>query len=195
MKAQTISSGMARDLMNRRGTTMRNRHGFTLIELLIVVAIIGILAAIAIPNFLEAQMRAKAATCYAEMRDLGTALEVYRVDNAAYPIAFSPVVMDFLPFNDRLIPLTTPVAYLTSLPIDIFQEQEVDRMYDYLDRASSGDEPRVILLWLALPDVAQWRLASVGPDRQEEGLLPPPFVIYDGSNGTVSRGDILRWGP
>ncbi len=61
------------------------RRAFTLIELLIVVAIIAILAAVAVPNFLEAQVRAKIARVKTDMRTLGTALESYRVDNTGYP--------------------------------------------------------------------------------------------------------------
>ena len=55
------------------------KKGFTLIELLIVVAIIAILAAIAIPNFLEAQTRAKVARVLSDQRTLGTAVEQYSV--------------------------------------------------------------------------------------------------------------------
>jgi len=60
--------------------------GFTLIELLIVVAIIAILAAIAVPNFIEAQSRAKISRAKADMRSLATAIESYAVDNNQYPV-------------------------------------------------------------------------------------------------------------
>lgn len=60
------------------------KHGFTLIELLIVVAIIAILAAIAVPNFLEAQVRAKNAKCLADMRTMATCIETYKIDHGKY---------------------------------------------------------------------------------------------------------------
>jgi type II secretion system protein G len=67
---------------------MINREkGFTLIELLIVIAIIGILAAIAIPNLLNAVQRSKQKRTMGDMRVLATALEFYRVDNNNYPSA------------------------------------------------------------------------------------------------------------
>ncbi len=63
------------------------KKGFTLIELLIVVAIIAILAAIAVPNFLEAQVRSKVSRAKADQRSLATAIESYFVDNNLYPAA------------------------------------------------------------------------------------------------------------
>ena len=65
----------------------KTAKGFTLIELLIVVAIIGIIAAIAIPNLLNAIDRGKQKRTMADMRSLGTAVESYAVDNNVYPIA------------------------------------------------------------------------------------------------------------
>jgi general secretion pathway protein G len=63
----------------------RDSKGFTLIELLIVVAIIGIIAAIAIPNLLNAIDRGKQKRTMADMRSIGTAIESYAVDNNVYP--------------------------------------------------------------------------------------------------------------
>ena len=65
----------------------QTNHGFTLIELLIVVAIIGILAAIAVPNFLNAQVRAKIARVHSELRSLSTAIDSYQLDNNQHPMA------------------------------------------------------------------------------------------------------------
>ncbi len=63
----------------------RSKKGFTLIELLIVVAIIGIIVAIAIPNLLNAIQRAKQKRSMADMRSAGTAAESYSIDYNQYP--------------------------------------------------------------------------------------------------------------
>ena len=110
---------------------MKNQ-AFTLIELLIVVAIIGILAAIAIPNFMLAQTRAKISKSKAEMCNLTTALEEYAVDHTAYPIPYHhPAVDDTWNYN---VPntLSTPIAYISSTE-SFFDPFSLIEMRDRLD--------------------------------------------------------------
>ncbi len=71
---------------------LKREKGFTLIELLIVVAIIGIIAAIAIPNLLNAIDRGKQKRTMADLRSIATATESYAIDFNRYPLSMSGAV-------------------------------------------------------------------------------------------------------
>jgi prepilin-type N-terminal cleavage/methylation domain-containing protein len=73
--------------MDRRG-----RQGFTLIELLIVVVIIGILAAIAIPKFAATKDKAKLASVRTDLRNVMTAQEAYYLDFSTYTNSLDPAI-------------------------------------------------------------------------------------------------------
>ena len=61
----------------------KNKRGFTLIELMIVIAIIGILAAIAVPNFTKARRKSKEKACVANMKTMESAVEMYMMESAS----------------------------------------------------------------------------------------------------------------
>jgi general secretion pathway protein G len=63
----------------------QRQSGFTLIEILIVVVIIGIIAGLIVPNFIGRDDQARVAAAMNDLRAIGNALEMYRMDNAHYP--------------------------------------------------------------------------------------------------------------
>jgi len=177
----------------------KKREGFTLIELLIVVAIIGILAGIAIPNFLGARNKARVARVFADFRTIGTALESYYVDNTEYPSG-TEGADDF--WTDVLTP-----DYVTSIPDDPFS----DGAYRY----DTDTDQTAWLLVSNGPDgdedvdetAADWDKRVAGQLGGPEGVYsgygsdnPDPSdkatnVWYDPTVGATSSGDLGRGGP
>lgn len=212
------------------------RHAFTLIELLIVVAIIAILAAIAVPNFLEAQTRAKISRTKNDMRALTTALESYMVDGNAYPTCNrTGTAMTDTPPYTVLERLSTPIAYMTSASLKdpfkvskrfssataqammtetpatvnatdmvgitnsyIYQsfnaEQRCNVPTDNYNSASKSLSPRAYILHSCGPDSTYYNLGGVLANDRAAALPYTIQMLYDATNGTVSRGSIWRTG-
>lgn len=185
---------------------MKQRQGFTLIELLIVVAIIAILAAIAVPNFLEAQTRSKVSRAKADLRSLATAVESYVVDNNKYMPFVVPVRGLLGELQIHL--LTTPVAYISSIPHDVFQagKPKLSTTCPYKNYDDYyGMIPRYFVYSTStflLNGQTGWTMRCMGPDLDfdlcgcpsDNDSAVPENGKYDPTNGTVSNGDILRAG-
>lgn len=176
---------------------------FTLIELLIVVAIIGILAAIAVPNFLNAQTRAKVARVKGDLKAVGSALEMYRLDQNGYPQG---------PGADLLIlitELTTPVSYISNVNmLDPFggadkfsygSSFELQTCYKYFNFKYNAEEPS--RTWIGRAGLQNrsmegYLLYSFGPDKAQTALEwyaageGNRGMIYHPTNGLISHGDI-----
>lgn len=167
------------------------------------VAAAPVAAAVAVPNFLEAQIRSKVSRTRSDMRSMATALESYYVDNNAYAawvmsddpqsaaagnstLAGMPTFRNYTPGS--AFSLTSPIAYVTSYFPDVFNS----------DRENPGP-------FSYFSDGRGWILTSPGPDavfdfnpievyKSDLGMGNPHLIqySYDPTNGTVSHGDIWR---
>ena len=181
---------------------MKKLSGFTLIELLIVIAIIAILALIAVPNFLEAQTRAKVARVMSDMRSLGTAFATYHMDQGAYPPDFDGGAAGGLLAGEprgewkSYRCLTTPVAYMTSVPLDAFAREAANpnkpfAYFQYWGRDAPGWGAARAQKWDRYG--IRYFMNSLGPNQQDNALASfddEVNRVYDPTNGTVSFGDI-----
>jgi prepilin-type N-terminal cleavage/methylation domain-containing protein len=181
-------------------------RGFTLIELLIVIAIILILIAIALPNFLEAQLRARVTAVKGDLRTVGIALDTYFLDFGMYPPEHDP---DSLGLDSSgLFQLTSPLTYLKELPEDLFKLSgsgiggSEQRWYE---AASTGVPPRAV--HFLRPKLHAYITWSGGPDGGDNfdsndswpynGESDPcprnlGYINYSPTNGTKSIGDLLQ---
>ena len=190
------------------------KKGFTLIELLIVVAIIAILAAIALPNFLEAQVRSKASRAKADLRSIAGAVEMYFIDHNKYPTMIEPGFTGGVPplsgsdLKWWYTPnsLSTPVSYLTTahllcpfggdkprlddFPDQIWQRTSYENIRELEQKYQDGFD---ILQYKYAPGMkayetwGAWRILCIGPD-----IAWNPMIPYDPTNGTISPGNIMR---
>jgi len=193
------------------------KRAFTLIELLIVVAIIAILAAIAVPNFLEAQTRSKVSRMKADLRTVAVALESYMVDVNHYPPTTYSSVNGTWPLEERwkFFPgsMTTPVAYISSnAPMqDIFRvshhfgtELANEIMYLPSFFYQPPYSPTDTSYGPQTNRYGAWVIRSAGPDTWYQNFFgvaadyddpPSPgfnLATYEPTNGTISGGDIYR---
>src|SRR5262245_35523542 len=122
----------------------KRESGFTLIELLIVIAIIGILAAIAIPNLLNAVQRGKQKRSMSDMRALATAIEAYAVDNNQYPTSACPGGT----FTTNPTQLTNTSQFSLLTPTYIAQPPTKDGWQHYFFYALSSDN-QAYAIWSA----------------------------------------------
>jgi len=163
-----------------------------------VVAIIAILAAIAVPNFLEAQVRTKVTAVRNDFRTMNVAMQAYRIDHNDYP----PDNLGTSWYNDwyPFIVLTTPLAYITSIPTNPFFD---NRLPDGLPRGNYsywrdyGDwgaryENKELGIFYAITSVGPDRTYQMEPVAVDVFNRAPSFLnaLYDSTNGTRSAGDL-----
>jgi type II secretion system protein G len=200
---------MKRNKAERSCSPSFYRSGFTLIELLVVVGIIAILASIAVPNFLEAQTRAKISRACADHRTLSVAIETYAVDQLKYPYYNNP--LDYPTFIEPVVfvptSVTTPIAYMSSLPFDVFPGNRTGlppgtktpyfymHNYGVIYLGQSQSDGHVQGHYNSLTGgqsrAVMYTLWSFGPDLDDDHGT----TLYDATNGAVSHGDMMRFGP
>jgi len=202
---------------------MEKDVGFTVIELLIVIAIISIIAAIAVPNLMSANIRAKVSGVKADMGSIAIALEDYKIDDPYrnYPVeppspyGHDEIAVSGQAFDDPsdavgLGKLVYPLdasepTYLKRIAGDPFNDSGEEEW-----NGTSGAHNNHYCYFTADADqesssteAKYWALVSYGPDKdlditnysQAKAAVDSGTNLYDPDNGITSSGDIVIIGP
>ncbi len=182
--------------------SLRRRHGFTLVELLVVIAIILILISIALPNYMDALIRARSLQAYAELRSLTIALESYYLDFGFYPMRTkNQSLPDWVPSG--LNNLTTPVTYIdpARLP-DPFTDNRFYTHYRYWPVRPNGfiqannetASPTDSFWYLLSSNGPEGAFTAFADSMRGESETPFAHCVFSPTNGTRSRGNIWKQG-
>lgn len=183
----------------------RHTQGFTLIELMTVMIIIGMLSAIALPNFMNAISRARVARSTSDQELIRLALEMYVLDQEAYP----PNQTVGESAQTDLSAITSPIPYLSELPYDAFLSppgqidsafiqgpREGHYSYFYVNYLQDLGQ-RKNLESFGISGSANYTIYGLGPsfDFDINPYSPAQFIRYSPSNGIKSQGVISTFGP
>ncbi|MBZ0257755.1 prepilin-type N-terminal cleavage/methylation domain-containing protein [bacterium] len=169
----------------------KSLKGFTLIELLIVVAIIGILAAIIVANFQTALVKSKVARSQADIKTMINAVMQYRIEWNDLPNMFkqgegTTSLVAPVHITD-LYQLTTPVSYVNiGQGVSPFSWEHGYWFYNWTPLREINQAP-VKMFWNRTdsPEEVRWMVSTLGPYTLEFG--------YDPISGGVVRGQTILW--
>lgn len=209
---------MSENRWDREQGVRRYLLSVPLVELLVVLAMGGVLAAVGVPKFLQADTASLVAESIQELVRLGYALEAYAVDNGGnYVFDLDSAGWPWYPTDC----LSTPVAYVSGATDEfcdpfredlyaIFGYRAVRYRYiNYEANRAPCWPPSPFpgpfnTNWVGcVPDLTvdagevrygRWRLSGAGPDAApsyEGGDFLVKLILYDPTNGTISEGDII----